>query len=302
MAERRVLSIQSHVVRGYVGNRSAVFPLQVLGFEVDFVNSVQLCSHTGYKHFKGQVLGSEDLKVLVDGLRSNKLLDDYTHLLTGYIGSKSFLEEVLSVVKELKENCPGLVYVCDPVMGDNGQLYVPADLKAVYREQFVPIADILTPNQFELEILSEMEIKTEQDALKAIASLQKRGAKDVVLSSSDFPGKEPNTIVALGRSRSGKSFRIEIPRLPVSFVGSGDVFACLLLAWSSQHADNLQLACEQTVASLQAILKRTAESAKAKVGDSEPTPRDLELRLVQSKNDIETPPTGNQPKSETVDF
>merc|ERR1712212_1211147 len=90
----RVLSIQSHVVSGYVGNKSAVFPLQVLGFEVDYINSVQFSNHTGYSHFKGQILDAEQLGQLFDGLVLNGLHKKYTHLLTGYIGSTSFLEKV----------------------------------------------------------------------------------------------------------------------------------------------------------------------------------------------------------------
>ncbi|EDO42065.1 predicted protein [Nematostella vectensis] len=153
----RVLSIQSHVVSGYVGNKSATFPLQVLGFEVDTINSVQLSNHTGYEHFKGQVLNSNELKELCDGLKLNNI-DSYSHLLTGYVGSKSFLDEVLQVIHHLRNENPKLIYVCDPVMGDNGHFvsktvfqYVPEELLPVYRDHLVPLADIVTPNQFEAE-------------------------------------------------------------------------------------------------------------------------------------------------------
>ena len=120
--EGRVLSIQSHVVHGHVGNKSAVFPLQLLGFEVDPINSVQFSNHTGYSNgFRGQVLQGDQLWELVEGLDANELLS-YTHLLTGYIGSKSFLETVLRVLRRLREVNPDLIYVCDPVLGDNGKL------------------------------------------------------------------------------------------------------------------------------------------------------------------------------------
>lgn len=285
-------------MRGYVGNRSAVFPLQVLGFEVDFVNSVQLCNHTWYKHVAGQVLESTDLRVLIDGLKANDLID-YTYLLTGYIGSKSFQEEVLKVVEELKDACPNLKYVCDPVMGDNGKMYVPEELAPIYTEKFVPIADIITPNQFELEILCGTTIRTEQDALQAMKLLQERGAKNVILSSGEL-GREKDVMIAMGRSEVGDVFRIEFPRLEANFVGSGDVFAALLLAWSNKHPNNLQLACEKTISSLQAVLKRTLTSAEALAKGGVPNIGQLELRLVQSKADIESPPTGIV-KSETIE-
>lgn len=120
--ECRVLSIQSHVVRGYVGNRAATFPLQVLGFEVDAVNSVQFSNHTGYSHWKGQVLNSGELQELYDGLKLNSV-NQYDYVLTGYTRDKSFLAMVVDIVQELKQQNPRLVYVCDPVMGDqrNGE-------------------------------------------------------------------------------------------------------------------------------------------------------------------------------------
>ncbi|CAH1967132.1 unnamed protein product [Acanthoscelides obtectus] len=105
----RVLSIQSHVVSGYVGNKSAVFPMQLLGLEVDFINSVQFCTHTGYKKLTGQVLTEKDLRDLMDGLIENEI-DLYSYLLTGYIGAASFLQEVAEVVKHLKTKNPKLIY------------------------------------------------------------------------------------------------------------------------------------------------------------------------------------------------
>lgn len=106
----RVLSIQSHVVHGYVGNKSAVFPLQLLGFDVDFINSVQLSNHTGYPVWKGQILDCQDLTTLMDGLRANGLIDRYTHLLTGYARSATFLRQIASIVREIKTANPNALY------------------------------------------------------------------------------------------------------------------------------------------------------------------------------------------------
>ncbi|GBG73017.1 hypothetical protein CBR_g12736 [Chara braunii] len=148
----RVLSIQSHTVQGYVGNKAAVFPLQLLGFDVDPINSVQFSNHTGFRSWSGHVLDGDQLWELIEGLDANNLLN-YTHLLTGYIGSVSFLNRVLAVVDKLRKVNPNLIFVCDPVLGDEGQFYVPADLVPVYREKVVPLAQLLTPNQFEVEQL-----------------------------------------------------------------------------------------------------------------------------------------------------
>lgn len=130
----RVLSIQSHVVSGYVGNRAAVFPLQLLGFEVDFINSVQFCNHTGYPSFNGQVLKGEELQTLVSGLEAN-FLEDYDYILTGYIGSESFLSSVLESVDSVLKANPKARFVCDPVLGDEGKYYVPRELVGIYRNK-----------------------------------------------------------------------------------------------------------------------------------------------------------------------
>mgnify|MGYP002714243596 CR=1 FL=1 len=108
--DHRVLSIQSHVVSGYCGNKSAVFPLQTLGFDVDFINSVQFSTHTGYPRWTGQVLNEQDIFELIDGLRHNNLLCKYTHLLSGYARSASFLEAMHSAIKEIKSVAPNVVY------------------------------------------------------------------------------------------------------------------------------------------------------------------------------------------------
>ncbi|XP_045472856.1 pyridoxal kinase [Harmonia axyridis] len=281
----KILSIQSHVVHGYVGNRSAVFPLQLLGFEVDFINSVQLCTHTQYKKVTGQILKEQDLTDLFEGLKENGL-DKYDYLLTGYVGSPSFLKEILEVYKHLKSANPGIVFVCDPVMGDNGQLYVPEELVPLYQECIVPHAHILTPNQYELELLTGFKISNVDDCWKAIENLHMKGCKTVVVSSSDL-GKN-GELLALASTLNGESCQrvsITLKKKQAIFVGTGDVFASLMLAWMHKTNNDLKVALERTIATLQAILDRTLECAKGKPH----TPENLELKLIQSKRDIEKP-------------
>lgn len=281
----QVLSIQSHVVHGYVGNRSAVFPLQLLGFEVDFINSVQLCSHTMYKYYNGQILNEKDLRDLFDGIKGNGL-DSYNYLLTGYVGAPSFLLEIISVYKHLKNVNKNLIYVCDPVLGDNGSLYVPEELVAIYRDQIIPYVDILTPNQFELELLSETKISNIDDIWTAIENIHIKGCKTVVVSSSELSQKD--TLLACASTKydgSCKRVTIKIPKKAAFFVGTGDIFAALFMGWMYKSNNNLKLSLEKTVASLQAILERTLLYAKGK----ELTPKNLELKIIQSKKDIEEP-------------
>ncbi|KAM9804917.1 pyridoxal kinase-like [Neosynchiropus ocellatus] len=313
--ECRVLSIQSHVVRGYVGNKSATFPLQVLGFEVDSINSVQFSNHTGYDHWKGQVLTAEELNVLYEGIKLNAV-NRYDYILTGYSRDTSFLTTVVDIIQELKNINPKLVYgndyfwfeggkkmlqfyislfiVCDPVMGDQGAMYVPESLLPVYRDKVVPLADILTPNQFEAELLTGRKINSEEDAVEVMELLHKMGPHTVVLTSTDLPSKSGDQfLVALGsQNRDGRSqkIRMEIPKVDAVFVGTGDLFAALLLAWTHHHPKDLKAACEKTVSVMHHVIKRTISYAKDLSGPTEkPGAAHLELRMVQSKADIENP-------------
>ncbi|XP_024031888.1 pyridoxal kinase isoform X2 [Morus notabilis] len=283
----RVLSIQSHTVQGYVGNKSAVFPLQLLGYDVDPINSVQFSNHTGYPTFKGQVLNGEQLWELIEGLEKNDLLY-YTHLLTGYIGSVSFLNTVLEVVRKLRSVNPKLTYVCDPVMGDEGKLYVPLDLVSVYREKVVPVASMLTPNQFEAELLTGNRIDSESKGREACNILHAAGPSKVVITSINIDG----SLLLIGshdkeKGKPSEQFKIMIPRIPAYFTGTGDLMTALLLGWTNKYPDNLEKAAELAVSSLQALLQRTLSDYKRAGHD--PQSSSLEIRLIQSQEDIRNP-------------
>lgn len=283
----RVLSIQSHTVQGYVGNKSAVFPLQLLGYDVDPINSVQFSNHTGYPTFKGQVLNGQQLWEIIEGLEANDLLY-YTHLLTGYIGSVSFLNTVLQVVDKLRSINPNLTYVCDPVMGDEGKLYVPEELIAVYREKVVPVASMLTPNQFEAELLTGLRISSEADGREACRSLHAAGPSKVILTSININGN----LLLIGshqkdKDNSPEQFKIVIPKIPAYFTGTGDLMTALLLGWSNKYPNNLDTAAELAVSSLQALLQRTVNDYISAGYD--PKTSSLEIRLIQSQDDIRCP-------------
>ncbi|XP_061578998.1 pyridoxal kinase-like [Cololabis saira] len=296
--ECRVLSIQSHVVRGYVGNKSALFPLQVLGFEVDSINSVQFSNHTGYAQWKGQVLTAEELNVLYEGLKLNQV-NNYDYILTGYSRDISFLEKVVSIIQELKKANPSLVYVCDPVMGDHGAMYVPENLLPVYKTQVVAMADILTPNQYEAEMLTGRKINTKDDAIEVLDLLHEMGPETVVLTSTDLlSGNGDQFLVVLGSQKimkpdgttSSLKICLDIPKFDAVFVGTGDLFAAMLLAWTHRHPEDLKVACEKTVSVMHHVIKRTVTYANELAGPgNKPSPAQLELRMVQSKDDIENP-------------
>ncbi|CAK9195440.1 unnamed protein product [Sphagnum jensenii] len=285
----RVLSIQSHTVHGYVGNKAAVFPLQLLGFDVDPINSVQFSNHTGYATVKGQVLDGEQLWTLIEGLEANDL-HHYTHLVTGYIGSVSFLEMVLRVVEKLRYANPDLIYVCDPVMGDDGEFYVTPDLVPVYCDKVVAAASMLTPNKFEAEHLTHRCIETEADALEACCDLHDTGPSKVVITSLDIDDK----IMIIGshvqsKGMAPRQFKITVPKLDSCFTGTGDLMTALLLGWSYKYPDNLEKAAELAVSSVQAVLIQTLKIDEKAGLSQDGGVKALELCLIQSHDEIRYP-------------
>ncbi|OCF32990.1 pyridoxal kinase [Kwoniella heveanensis CBS 569] len=161
----RVLSIQSHVVSGYVGNRAATFPLQTLGYDVDVVNTVQFSNHTGYGHTNGHKTTPEQLRAIFEGLSTNGLAT-HSRILTGYVPGAEALKVVAEQIRKVREVNPEVIYVLDPVMGDMGTgLYVSEDVVPIYKDM-LQLATVITPNQFEVELLSGINI-TSLSSLRA---------------------------------------------------------------------------------------------------------------------------------------
>lgn len=283
----KVLSIQSHVVHGYVGNRAAVFPLQLLGFDVDFINSVQFSNHTGYKNLKGQRLSSSELNDLFEGLKLNNLAN-FTHLLTGYARDAAYLNKLADIANELKQNNPNLVYLCDPVLGDHGDWYVPKELLPIYKERLLPIADIITPNAFELEQIYGKKIENVDQIIEAIDECHRIGVKTVIISSIDIGDSQDKLYLYASSKFESKKYKIEFSKIPGLYYGTGDTFAALFLAWFTKLND-LKSACEHAVSIMLHILKRTYDLNKDEPKDENKSTDFTEIQIIRSKNDIENP-------------
>jgi len=272
-----------------VGNRAAVFPLQLLGFEVDVVNSVQFCCHTGYPNFTGTKLDGDNLRGLVDGLETNGVLN-HAHLLTGYIGTASFLREVVALRQKLPPDCR---YICDPVMGDHGKLYVAEELVDVYRTEVLPHVTVLSPNQFEAELLAQSKIQDLSTAAAVCDALHSLGPKTVVITTLDVPeATRGGEFVAMMVSEQGcNKWLLRCPLISGGpFTGTGDLTSAMLLAWTQFHPHELSLAVEKCAAVLQGVIRRTVQTDAARqVGGKRVPP---ELRIIESKRTIEAPTLG----------
>ena len=294
MVSRRVLSIQSHVVHGCVGNRAAALPLQLLGIETDVLNTLQYSNHAGYGSFAGEKLTGDQLYALLDGMHRNGLLAA-SHVLTGYMGSAETIRAVLRALPLLRSARPDVQFWCDPVLGDNGRLYVPPALVDVYRDEVVPHAYALLPNQFEAEVLSGVTICTAADARRACGVLHRRGVELVVITSAEFadtpavpaapsadgsssaaaaaPATLPPLSVLLSRRPSAVSgtwrreYRVDVAQLPHRFAGTGDLLAGLLLGWSCRDGVRghvpAHVALRYSLAGVQSVLRHTVSTNAA---------------------------------------
>ncbi|CAG9461578.1 unnamed protein product [Pedinophyceae sp. YPF-701] len=297
----KCLSVQSHVVSGYVGNRCAIFTLQMLGLDADAVNTVQLSNHTGYPSFKGSFLSASDLDALAAGLDDSGLLGRYTHMLSGFVRGAPLLARVAALAKDVKAKTPSLTYLCDPVMGDAGRLYVEQEMIDIYRTQVVPHATIVTPNQFEAELLTNTKVTSEDTAWAAADQLHRMGPTTVILTSLDEAVAGTEKIVVLGSRTppdggAPQRVRAEVPRVRSYFTGTGDLLAALLLARLSEapaDAEGLAAALGLALGSLQAVVRETAAAAGEAALAGERTAANSaarELRLVQCRAWLAEPP------------
>ena len=222
-----VLSIQSHVAYGHVGNASAVFAMQRLGVEVWPVHTVQFSNHTGYGAWRGRVFDGQAVDEVVQGIAERGVLPQCDGVLSGYLGSADIGHAVLGAVRQVREANPQAVYCCDPVIGDVGRgVFVRPGIPEFMREHAVPAADVVTPNHFELDALSGLGTSSLASVREAVAAVQALGPR-VVLTTSLVADDTPDDAVDVLASEGGRHWRVRTPRLGVSVNGAGDAIAAL---------------------------------------------------------------------------
>jgi pyridoxine kinase len=259
-----ILSIQSHVAFGHVGNASATFPMQRLGHEVWPIHTVQFSNHTGYGSWTGRVFDGQAVEELVDGIAARGVLPNCDGVLSGYMGSADIGQAILGTVARVREANPRALYCCDPVIGDVGRgVFVRPGIPEFMREHAVPAADLVTPNQFELEYLAGREIRTAGEAREAVAALQALGPR-IVLVTSLHSEDTPADAIDLAAGEGGDVFRVRTPKLGVSVNGAGDAIAALFLVHylSSRSA---RTALERAASSVYGLLKRTEEAGSREI-------------------------------------
>ncbi|MFN8831225.1 MAG: pyridoxal kinase PdxY [Labrys sp. (in: a-proteobacteria)] len=257
-----ILSIQSWVAYGHVGNASAVFPMQRLGCEVWAIHTVQFSNHTGYGAWKGRVFDAPMIDELVDGIAERGVLGRCDGVISGYMGSADIGNAILAAVARVRSANPAATYCCDPVIGDVGRgVFVRPGIPEFMRDQAVPAADVITPNQFELDYLAGQATHSIADAKAAIARVREMGPK-VVMVTSLLTEETPADSIDLVAADAHGTWRVRTPRLGLSVNGAGDAIAALFnLHW--KRSGSAAEALTRAGSSVYGLLKRT-EAAGAR--------------------------------------
>ncbi|MEL4505769.1 pyridoxal kinase PdxY [Luteococcus sp. H138] len=271
-----ILSIQSHVAYGYVGNSAAVFPLQRLGVEVWPVLTVNFSNHTGYGAWRGPLIGADQVSDVVTGIQERGFLRGVDGVLSGFQGSADMGQVILDSVDMVRAENPSVIYCCDPVMGDvDTGFYCLPGIPEFMRDQVIPRADVVTPNLFELEFLVGRTIRTMDDVMQAAQELHARGPATVLVTSVRLP-EAANDSMRMVAVTSDGAWQVETPRIEGYFTGTGDITSALFLA-KMLGGQPIHQVLQETAAVVYSVLQTTADLGRS------------ELALVQAQDNIVAP-------------
>ena len=271
-----LLSIQSHVAYGHVGNSAAVFPLQRMGVEVWPIHTVQFSNHTGYGNWQGQVFDARTIREVIGGIEQRGVLGECDGVLSGYMGGVDVGAAVLNAVATVKRANPSARYACDPVIGDAGRgIFVARGIPEFMKERAVPAADIITPNQFELDYLAGCESRTLADVLAAVMIVHDLGPRAILVTSLHTEDTPEETIDLLASDATGR-FHLRTPKLPLVVNGAGDAIAALFFA-HYLRSGKIDEALSRAGSAIFGVLTKTAQAGAD------------EIQLVAAQDEIVQP-------------
>ena len=251
-----VLSVQSWVACGNVGNAAALFPLQRLGCETWSLNTVAFSNHTGHEKWRGDTVSASQIATLFDGIAELGVLPRCDAVLSGYLGEAETGPVLLDIVARVKEANPRALYCCDPVMGDVGLgYYVRSGIPEFFRDHALALADVVTPNRFELEWLSGRPVRSLAEAADAAAVLRQCGPAIVLATSLETDAED---VAAIAAGPDGV-WAVETPRLPIEATGCGDAVAALFLGWLLKGKP-VPEALAVTIAAIYGVIEATVDS------------------------------------------
>lgn len=261
-----ILSIQSHVSWGHAGNSSAIFPLQRMGFEVVPIHTVHFSNHTGYPTFTGKVFDADFILDVFSGLEKRGFVKHIDGILTGYMGDKSICEAVKEIVKRVKSQNKDAIWLCDPVMGDfETGVYVQQGIIDMFHDKLIKHADIITPNQFEMEILSDIKITDDSSLKRAINTFANKVGIVSVTSyiKSDLEDDKIEIGICSHNYNNREIHIATTPRVNIAHQvsGGGDVYSALLLGHilNNKSVDSALLMASSSLYDLYELTKQNSE-------------------------------------------
>jgi pyridoxine kinase len=259
-----ILTIQSHVAYGHVGNAAAVFALQRLGVEAWPIHTVQFSNHTGYGSWRGRAFDVAMIHELMQGISERGVLETCDGVLSGYLGTAEIGGAVLDAVAQVKRANPRARYCCDPVIGDVGRgVFVQPGIAEFMRTHVVPAADIATPNHFELDHLTGRSTSDLPAVLAAVDALRASGPRVVLVTSLVTSETPPDAIDLLACDDTGR-YRLRTPKLPIAVNGTGDAIAALFFAHCLRTGSAAD-ALSRAASALFGVLKRTADMGSREI-------------------------------------
>lgn len=271
-----LLSIQSHVAYGHVGNSAAVFPLQRMGVEVWPIHTVQFSNHPGYGQWQGRIFDAGLIREVVDGIAKRDVLGACDGVLSGYMGGADIGAAVLDAVTTVKAANPSAQYCCDPVIGDVGRgVFVREGVPEFIKAKAVPVADVITPNQFELDFIVGRESRTMAQVCEAVKAVHDMGPRVVMVTSLHTDDTPEDAIDLLVSDDTGR-FRLRTPRLELAVNGAGDAIAALFFA-HFLRTGKIDEALSNAASAIFGVLAKTAEAGAG------------ELQLVLAQQEIVEP-------------
>ncbi|MBB1149550.1 pyridoxal kinase [Myroides sp. NP-2] len=262
MMQKKTIIIHSKVAYGYVGSNTTSLVLQLAGQDVIAVPTVVLSNRYGLATVGGGLLPETLFQDVLDGILKLNILDEVATIITGYIGSAELVEQTAAFIRTIKKSHPAILYLCDPVMGDQPQgLYVNQEVPKAIMQHLLPLADVLTPNQFEMETILQQKISTEKQTIQAIAKHDILRHKDILVTGCRFE-EEGDTLQIIVKHAASYD-RVTTSYVPVDPPGTGELFAALLLRYKLQEYDSYVDCAKEASILIKRALQRIAKEGRS---------------------------------------
>ena len=235
MPMKQILSIQSAVTCGFVGNSVAAPVITTLGMQPLLIDTISLAAHPGYGTIAGGPADQTQFSAILEALTTLRVLPQINSVMTGYLGDARQADPIHSMIQGWQAERPDGVYILDPVLGDGGRLYVDSAIVDQIRQKLLPVAHIVTPNQFELGLLTDSHIETAHEAARAAKTMLQQNPNLQAVIATGI-ANENRGISDLKVTRQNVT-AFDYAKRPHGVAGGGDLLTAILACWLTAGHD-----------------------------------------------------------------